>query len=307
MHLVDRHGLAARVDLGPVCAVSAVAPVMVEVGGHDRGCRRPQFRAAGIGIGLERQPFAVRADDLIFVGGSRPDAGRKDFPDPDIGPQAHDMAAAIPVVEIANHRHPARIRRPDGKMHAVRPFMPDRMGAHLVKQAQMRAFGDEIVIHRAKNRPIGIGIVDFPGADGVGRGVAQWLTRLDGETSLEQACHRAGLELAHRAAIKGQCLDIVGAGNECAGEKSPLEFLDAENGKRVSMRSGSDRFCFFCRKAGHLCSGVWHGSLLGHGPAFQISFAYWRMVRSEENHPTRAVLRIVRPYQASSSTHKLST
>jgi hypothetical protein len=103
MHLVDGNRLSPRVDLGPVRAVGAVTPVMVEIGRHDRGCRRSEFGAAGIGIGLERKSFAVRTYDLIFVGGTGLHAGGKDLPDPDIGPQAHDMAASIPVVEIADH------------------------------------------------------------------------------------------------------------------------------------------------------------------------------------------------------------
>ena len=50
------------------------------------------------------------------------------------GGVAVDSNGNIYVVEIANHRHPARIRRPDREMHAVRTFMPDRMRPHLVEQ-----------------------------------------------------------------------------------------------------------------------------------------------------------------------------
>jgi hypothetical protein len=192
-------------------------------------------------------------------------------------------------------------------MHAVRALVADGVGSHLVEQAQMRAFSDEIVIHRAQYGPVGIGVVNFPGAGRIGRRIAQGLAGGDGKTPFEQAADFAGLEPADRLSIECQRLNFAGTGDEGAGEKSAKGFLDAENRKRVSMRSGSDCFCFFRRKVRYLVIGVWHGSLFGHGPAFQISFAYWRMVRSEENHPTRAVLRIVRRYQASSSTHKLST
>jgi hypothetical protein len=192
MHLVDGNRLSPRVDLGPVRAVGAVAPVMIEIGGHDRGCRRSEFGAAGIGIGLERQSFAVRTDDLIFVGGTGLHSGGKDLPDPDIGPQAHDMAAPIPVVEIADHRNPACIGRPDSKMHAVRALVADGVGSHLVEQAQMRAFSDEIVIHRAQHGPVGIGVVNFPGAGRIGCRIAQRLARCDGETPFEQATDCAG-------------------------------------------------------------------------------------------------------------------
>ena len=192
-------------------------------------------------------------------------------------------------------------------MDTIGPFMMDLMGAELVEKPQVRAFRDEIIIHRAKHRAVGVRILDFPGRGGICRRVTQWLASRNVYRPFEQAWHDALTELSGGIAVQGESHDLVGAGRKDAGNKAFVNFLNAENGKRVSMLAGSQCFCFVGRKVIVLLIGVAHGSLLCHGPAFHISFAYWRIVRSEENQPTRAVLRIVRPYQASSSTHKLST
>jgi hypothetical protein len=57
---------------------------MIEIGGHDRGCGRPEFGASGKGIGLERQFSPFWTDDLIFVGGTGLHSGGEDLPDTDI-------------------------------------------------------------------------------------------------------------------------------------------------------------------------------------------------------------------------------
>ena len=217
------------------------------------------------------------------------------------------MAAAVPTVEIADNGHAPGVWRPDGEMHPVGPLVMHRMGAKLVEKSQMRAFRNEVIIHRTKHGTIGVGIVNLPGAVRICRRVTQWLALWNVDESFEKSGNRARLKLPSGSAVKGKSRDLIGAGGEDAGNKALSKLLYAENGKGVSMRAGSYRSCFVCRKVKVLRIGVAHGSLLGHGPAFQISFAYWRIVRSEENQPTRAVLRIVRPYQASSSTHKLST
>ena len=65
-----------------------------------------------------------------------------------------DVAAAVPVVEVADHRDAAGVRRPDGEMHAVaRPRASIEMRAELVEEPEMRALGDVVVVHRAEHRP----------------------------------------------------------------------------------------------------------------------------------------------------------
>ncbi len=95
-----------------------VVPLVPERRHGDRSGRRPQFRAEGERVGLQRHRLAVRPDDLELVGTPLADIRHEDFPDAGIPAQAHDMAAAVPVVEIADHGDAARVRRPDGEMHA---------------------------------------------------------------------------------------------------------------------------------------------------------------------------------------------
>ncbi len=47
------------------------------------------------------------------------DTGDEQLPDPLVGMLAHGVAAAVPVIEIANHADPARIGRPDGKQRTL--------------------------------------------------------------------------------------------------------------------------------------------------------------------------------------------
>ena len=75
----------------------------------------------GEGIGLQRQPLAVRADDLELVGAPGADIGDEDFPDAGVAALAHHMAPAVPVVEVADDRDAPGVRRPDGEMEAVAP------------------------------------------------------------------------------------------------------------------------------------------------------------------------------------------
>ena len=129
MDFVDGDGLAARVGAAPELAVPFVAPLVAHRQiGHRRG-RRPQFRAEGEGIGLERDFFPFRTDDLELVGLARADIGKEDFPDAGVDALAHDVAAAVPVVELADDRDAPCIRRPDGEMNAACAFVLDQMRA----------------------------------------------------------------------------------------------------------------------------------------------------------------------------------
>ena len=72
------------------------------------------------GSAFSGSSIAVLADDLEFVGDAGRDVRGEDFPDAGVAAQAHDMAAAVPVVEIADDGDAPGIRRPDGEMEALR-------------------------------------------------------------------------------------------------------------------------------------------------------------------------------------------
>src|SRR5690606_17763122 len=94
--------------------------------------------------------------------------------------------------------------------------------------------------------------------------------------------------------------------NETADVGAGLQLVDAENGKRIGMPALQDRLDFRQRNfAGSPpATGRLRRSL---HQALQISDAYWRMVRSEENQPIRAVLRIVFECQDPGSVQIWST
>src|SRR3546814_13449524 len=69
----------------------------------------------GDGIGLQRQQPAVGSDDLVLVEGAPLQAGNEQLPDADLVTLAHDVAAAVPAVDVAHHADALRVGRPDGE------------------------------------------------------------------------------------------------------------------------------------------------------------------------------------------------
>src|SRR5690349_4677102 len=146
MDLVDGDRLAPRIGASPEFAMPFITPFMAHWQVGDGRGRRPKLRAESEGIGLERQFLASRPDDLVFIGLARADIGQENFPDAGIDTLAHDMAAAVPVVELADDRDAPRIRRPDGEMDAACALVLDQMGAEFVEEPQMRALRDVVIV-----------------------------------------------------------------------------------------------------------------------------------------------------------------
>ena len=160
---------------------------MVGGRGGDRGGGGPEFGAEGERIGLERHQRPPGADDLELVAAALADVGEKDLPDAGVLAQPHRMAAAVPIVEIADHRDAAGVRGPDREMDTEGALMRDEVGAKLVEQPEMRPLGDIVVVHRAEHRTERIGIGQVPVAAGVAGVIAYRLTLLEGEHALEEA------------------------------------------------------------------------------------------------------------------------
>ena len=136
----------ARLQIGGVSPFELVS-------NSDTGrCLGAKLRGKTKWIGFQWQKFSARSQQLILVGLPRDRAGYEDFPHADVKPLAHDMAAAIPVIEIANNRNPFSIGRPHGKMNALNTFMYKGMGAQLVIKPEMTAFCEKIVVLWPQNR-----------------------------------------------------------------------------------------------------------------------------------------------------------
>ena len=187
MHLIDRDrgidGLARRPARHPVAVLprrSAQAP-------HHRGGGRRMFRPKAHRIGLQRQNPAIRAAQLVFVGGPFAQAGDEGFPDTGCPAPPHGVAAAIPDVEIPHHGNAPRVRCPDGEMRARNAFVCDHMRAQHLPQAAVGALAQQVFVHLAQNRAKAERIVEFPCRPGIGR--AQTIGLAAGQAGHEQARH----------------------------------------------------------------------------------------------------------------------
>ena len=201
------------------------------------------------------------------------------------------------------------------------------MRAELVEEPQMRAFGDVVVVHRPEHGTEGIGIGQPPVAAGVAQVIAERLAFADVDLAFEEAGIVAARQRADFFAVEGKGRCRIGMRHEAAGDETVCRFLYAEHRERIAMHAGHDGLdvagcCLegssFSRGGARLLhlpttlpglrSSLGASFMQSHHVAtFQISFAYWRMVRSEENQPIRATLRIARAYQSGLLRQTLST
>ena len=65
----------------------------------------------------------------------------------------HGIAAAVPIVEIADDAYAPRVRRPYREASAFDAVHDARMGAHLLETALIGTFGVEIDIQVAQHGP----------------------------------------------------------------------------------------------------------------------------------------------------------
>src|SRR6476619_4662290 len=102
MGLVDAERCPADVLSGAIVEVIAIRPGEV-VGARHARCRlRADFRPEAERVGLERQKRAMHAHDLVFVTDGLAYFRHENLPNAGIPALAHDMAAAVPGVEITN-------------------------------------------------------------------------------------------------------------------------------------------------------------------------------------------------------------
>lgn len=217
MDLVDRDRGAARVGVAPEGTMIGVAPVMVEPGRDDRGGLGPQLGLAGERVGLEGQAVAVRADQLELVGGADLRLGDEYLPDADGLAQPHDVAAAVPAVELAHDADAAGVGAQTAKC-TPRRLVADGVGAHLIEEAQVAALADVIVVHRPEDRAEAVGVPDPPLAAFVARAVLQRLALADAQHALEEAAVVNLPQGPGRLVGEGEGLDLGRALDHAAGD-----------------------------------------------------------------------------------------
>lgn len=221
-------------------AVCLVVPGLRDFRRGHRGRVRAQFGAPGKGIGLERQTRAVAVEDLVLVDKARIDAGNEDFPNAGVGAQPHDVATAVPVVELADDRNTLRIGCPDGEMVAAGTVMLDRVRPHLVEEPEMRAFANVIIVHRSENRTEAVGIDDHPFAALIAGAVADGLWLLQRHRAFEEAGIVAPFDRPQVLARERFDCHRLGIGDEAAGKDGLADGVHAKNRKGVVMRALED-------------------------------------------------------------------
>ena len=120
----------------------------------------------------------------------------------------------------------------------------------------------------------------------------------DGISASKKSSLRRG-NSAESAAVAGERADLDRLGREHPDDPSRRRLMRPEHGERVGFTGGCDgvqrlvaRSPFLPHSVlpGH---GLAYGQLIGANGAFQISFAYSEIVRSDENQPTLAVFRML--------------
>ncbi len=170
--------------------------------------------------------------------------------------------------------------------------MLDAVRAHLVEQAEMRALGDQEIVHGAKYRAEAVGVCHPPFVIAArGAEVADRLPPA-GHFAFEQPAVVGTCQLTKLLAGDAVGFRGVGARNYRAGEGALRSFVNPQKRERIGV--GAFKQCSY-----GLCR--W----LHRTP--QISLAYSPIVRSEENHPTLAMFRIALVRHSAWFSQRLST
>ena len=104
----------------PIAFLTAFNPLLVApekiVFGDGDGCSLgAQFKTLAVGIDFEVDSAVLAVAYLEFVVYARGDSRDEQFPNAAATADAHGMAAAVPVVEVAHDTHPLGIGCPSGE------------------------------------------------------------------------------------------------------------------------------------------------------------------------------------------------
>ena len=140
MHLVHRdravEGIASFALLNP----GVVPPVVAAELGHHRGVIGAHLVAETVGVGL-LVAVTILGPHFVFVDGALTQPRDEQLP---AAAQSllHRMVAAIPAVEITEHRHTAGVGSPEAELHPGHPVVAHGVGAHPLPDVVVVAFGE---------------------------------------------------------------------------------------------------------------------------------------------------------------------
>ena len=262
VHFIDGQWLVMGLALRALFHPFGIVPGIIQRRGHHRTGGRRRLAGARQRVGLERQQ-ALLAEDLVLVDLPDAEAGNEQFPHARGVAQAHRMATPVPGIEVADHRHPPRIGRPDGEAHAVHLLVPRQLGAEHLAQLTMITLAEQVDVQIAQQRAEGVGVLGFLHAVWPMDAVAVIAGRFDAQTEQPGVglCHLAQQLAVRRPVARGgapgcrQQLDTLRAGQPGADEGTVAVAVRAQKGKRIAV---------FALLQG-LDGGTFGGSLHGGG------------------------------------------
>ncbi len=151
------------------------------------------------------------------------------------------MAARVPRIEVADHRHPLGVGRPDREAHTLDAVDGHDVGAERLGQAEMPALVEQMQIELAQQRTEGIGILGFLHclrplyAQQIGRGVRYRPFEQAGCLAFDQCPQRRSIGPA-------QHLDRLRARQEDANAASARAVVRAQHIERIAMARRRQRF-----------------------------------------------------------------
>ena len=260
----------------------------------DRGGRGPQLRLEAEGIGLQRQQRAVRPGYLVFVDGACAEVGHEDLPEAAVDALAHLAAPAVPAIEVADDRDAAGVRRPEREKDARDALVHGELRAEPPVELPMRALDQQMIVERAERRTEGVGVKRGERSRRRRRSRPCRRALLErGDQRLEEVA-LAPRQLCQRLAVARQRAHPNGVGSEDADHPSSGGLMRAQDRERIAAARRRTAATSASRALQtSMTTSPSMTSAYRHKRAFQISVAYSAIVRSEENQPTLAVLRML--------------
>jgi hypothetical protein len=212
---------------------------MVATGGSGRTTQAVSGRSLA-------QQLALRRQDLELVGIAHRHVRREDLPHAAFAAQPHHVTPAVPVVEVADHRHAARIRRPDREGHALDAVHLAQVRAQALPGPQVRALGQQPDVGVAEHEGKAVGVVDARDVRApvdlervaharLGRG-HQASEDVGALVPLERGQRPAGARMQHRHALR--------AGQQRTHHQAARGLVRAEHAEGVAVLGAHQRMDF---------------------------------------------------------------
>ncbi len=190
MNLVSRYRRLEPILVGARFHPRRVAPLILVALPHHRRRFRRRLAEERIRVGLELLISADLRTHVILIDCAFTEPGDEQLPHSAVAPP-HGMAADVPLVEFARHRHIERIRRPNGEADA--PFR--HMRAQRAIGLEQRAFRMQVEIGIGELRTVTVRVVDLdfaPVPESRANSISHWRARQ------RDAVEAVRMQLLHR-------------------------------------------------------------------------------------------------------------